>query len=355
MDLLGGIGQFVSAGERIILKPNLLTGESPEKAVTTHPAVLLAVARLAREAGADLRWGDSPGWGGMKWNGSQSGILEAADGAGIGMADFEIPAKVSFADALLAKQLTVARSVLEADGLINLAKMKTHGLTRITGAVKNLFGCVPGLRKGEYHVKMPRIEHFSAMLVDMARYVKPRLHVLDGILAMEGNGPRGGEPRWMNVLLLSPDPVALDSVFCRLIDLPPEYVPTMQPGLESGLGDFRDDFLDIVGDPIETLRAKDFQVVRRPADSARGGFPVFLKNWISPSPVILSPRCTACSICVEMCPVSPKAVTHPDAEGKETPVFRYERCIRCYCCLEICPEKAITIRTPFLGRLIHRP
>ena len=175
------------------------------------------------------------------------------------MADFEKPAQVSFAGALLAKQLTVARGILEADGLINLAKMKTHGLTRITGAVKNLFGVVPGLRKGEYHVKMPGIEHFSAMLVDIARYVKPRLHILDGILAMEGNGPRGGDPRPMNVLLLSPDPIALDSVFCRLIDLPAEYVPTMRPGLESGLGDFRDDFLDIVGDPLEDPAGEGFQ------------------------------------------------------------------------------------------------
>ncbi len=354
LNLLGGIGRFVSPGEKIILKPNLLTGESPAKAVNTHPAVLTAVARLVREAGADVRWGDSPGWGGAKSNGYRAGILQAADREGIGMADFEKPAQVSFAGALLAKQLTVARSVLEADGLINLAKMKTHGLTRITGAVKNLFGVVPGLRKGEYHVKMPGIEHFSAMLVDIARYVKPKLHILDGILAMEGNGPRGGDPRPMNVLLLSPDPIALDSVFCRLIDLPVEYVPTMRPGLESGLGDFRDDFLEIVGDPLETLRAKDFKVVRRPALSAGGNFPTFLKNRISPRPVILSSRCTACGTCVKMCPVRPKAVDYPEPGKRETPVFRYDRCIRCYCCQEICPEKAIIIQTPLLGRLIHR-
>jgi uncharacterized protein (DUF362 family) len=239
--LLGGIGRFMSATEKILLKPNVLTGAAPEKAVTTHPALLKAMALLCRQSGARVSFGDSPGWGNPQTMAAKSGLETVAREIGLEQADFHTPVTVSFHEALIAKQLILAKGALEADGIISLAKMKTHGFMRITGAVKNQFGCVPGLRKGEFHVKMPSAEHFAAMLVDINRYLRPRLYVMDGIVAMEGNGPGSGTPRQMNVLLFSSDPVALDAVFCRLIHLSPEYVPTMKPGLESGLGTYRDD------------------------------------------------------------------------------------------------------------------
>jgi uncharacterized protein (DUF362 family)/ferredoxin len=352
--LLGGSGRFFRPGEKILLKPNILIGSDPRKHVTTHPAVLKAMGLLCREAGAVVRFGDSPGWGSGQSAAARCGLAAAAAEIGLEQADFDAAAQVSFNEALIAKQLVLARGALEADGIINLAKMKTHGFMRITGAVKNMFGCVPGIRKGEFHVKMPRAEHFAAMLVDINRYLKPRLHVLDGIMAMEGNGPGSGTPRKMNALLLSGDPVALDAVFCRLIHLPAAYVPTMKPAAASGLGACNDGMIEIRGDDISRLARPDFKVVRQPAVPFDRSFPFFLKKWITPRPFIDGSLCVNCGVCSEVCPLEPKAVRRPRADENSRPAYDYERCIRCYCCQEMCPHGAIAIRRPVLSRIIHR-
>ncbi|MDQ1350886.1 MAG: hypothetical protein QG657_1188 [Acidobacteriota bacterium] len=357
IQLLGGVSAFARAHEKILLKPNLLSGSRPEKLVTTYPTVFQAVAEVFKATGANMFYGDSSGMGSLERVARQAGIKEVADNLGIRPADFQTVAPVSFPGALLAKQLRLAAAVLEADGIISIAKMKTHGFTRITGAVKNQFGCLPGLQKAEFHVKMPDVYDFSRVLVDINSYLKARLRlfIMDGIVAMEGNGPSGGEPAAMKVLLFSTDPVALDAVFCRLIDLDPEFVPTMKFGEESGLGVYKPDEIQIIGDDIEPLINKNFQVVRRPPErlaSARS-FPTFLKNRISPRPVINYERCINCGNCVQMCPVTPKAVDRPDGDKNKKPIYDYKRCIRCYCCQEICPEKAITIKIPLLGRLIY--
>ena len=160
IDLLGGIGRFVSREEKILLKPNLLVAAEPEKAVTTHPAVLPAVARLCLESKARVSFGDSPAWGSPSSVAAKAGLTAVAREIGLEQADFLTPVTVSFNEALIAKQLVLAKGVLETDGIISLAKMKSHGFMRITGAVKNQFGCVPGLRKGEFHVKMPQAGAF---------------------------------------------------------------------------------------------------------------------------------------------------------------------------------------------------
>lgn len=355
IELLGGISRFTKTGETIVLKPNLLAGDKPEKCTTTHPAVFRAVGEVFKEGGAKVMYGDSPGKGNPERIAAQAGIKDVADELEIPIADFRTPVQVSYPDALLAKQLKLAAGVLDADGLVSLPKMKTHGFTRITGAVKNQFGCLPGLQKAEFHVKMPDIFEFSRVLTDINNYIKPRLYIMDGIVAMEGNGPRSGEPVSMNVLLFSIDPVALDAVFCRLIDMKPEYVPTAKIGKEGGLGTYLSDEIQLVGDDIQSLINKNFQAVRRPADrlAASKSFPPFLKNIISPRPVIHAERCIKCGSCVLMCPVNPRALDWPEtSDKKDIPVYNYKRCIRCYCCQEICPEKAITIKTPLLGRII---
>jgi uncharacterized protein (DUF362 family)/ferredoxin len=354
IDLLGGIGRFVSATEKILLKPNLLFGAAPEKAVTTHPALLKALALLCRQNGARVSFGDSPGWGSPQSVAAKSGLAAVAREIGLEQADFHTPVTVSFNDALIAKQLVLAKGALEADGIISLAKMKTHGFMRITGAVKNQFGCVPGLRKGEFHVKMPTAEHFAAMLVDINRFLKPRLYVMDGIVAMEGNGPRSGNPRKLKVLLFSSDPVALDAVFCRLINLSPDYVPTMKPGAESGLGTYLDSQIEICGDVFADLTCPDFKVVRQPAIVFDPSFPLFLKKWVSPRPFIDYVLCENCGVCTEVCPLEPEAVRPSDDRKDTKPSYDYRRCIRCYCCQELCPSGAIAIKTPLLGKIIHR-
>jgi Pyruvate/2-oxoacid:ferredoxin oxidoreductase delta subunit len=201
---------------------------------------------------------------------------------------------------------------------------------------------------------MPQAEHFAAMLVDINRFLKPRLFILDGIVAMEGNGPKSGNPRKVNALLFSSDPVALDAVFCRLIHLSPEYVPTMKPGRESGLGTYLDSEIQLCGDSILDLACPDFDVVRRPAVTFDRAFPYYLKNWISPRPVIDYLLCENCGVCSEVCPLQPKAVRRADNRKGTKPSYDYNRCIRCYCCQELCPHGAIAIKRPLLSRIIHR-
>ncbi len=357
LELLGGAERFMEAHERILLKPNLLVASAPEASVTTHPSVLAAVARHLRAAGAHLSYGDSPGFGRGEGAAKRGGLQAVAEEMDIPFADFAQGSTVSFPEGKLIKQFTIANGVLEADGLVSLSKLKSHGLTRMTGAVKNQFGCVPGMLKGEFHARMPDIDRFSQMLVDLNCLLAPRLYIMDGIVAMEGNGPRNGDPRPMNVLLFSDDPVALDATVCRMMNLNPELVGTVTYGQEFGLGSYTD--VEIVGDPLESFVAKDF-VVNRSAGSTTGGsgrLSRLMNRFATPKPVILHDKCTACGTCVKVCPVDPKAVdwtTDNGAKDKIPPAHDYDLCIRCYCCQELCPERAIEVKTPLLGRLIHR-
>ena len=353
IDLLGGISRFARPSEKILLKPNILNGAVPEKCVTTHPSVLKAMGVLCQESGSRVSFGDSPGFGSARGAAAKSGLAAAAGEIGMAQADFSTPVQVSFKEAWIAKQLILAKGALETDGIISLAKMKTHGFMRITGAVKNQFGCVPGIRKGEFHVKMPQAGHFAAMLVDINRYLKPRLYVLDGIVAMEGNGPGSGSPRLMKVLLVSSDPVALDAVFCRLIRLPARFVPTMKAAVASDLGTSADEEIEICGDDLSRLVAPDFKVIRRAAVPFDRSFPYFLKKWITPRPFIEDSLCTNCGICSEVCPLEPKAVRSLADGRTPQPAFDYKHCIRCYCCQEMCPTAAIAIKRPLLSRVIH--
>ena len=201
VDLLGSIALFVKSGEKIVLKPNILFGSDPEKCVTTHPAVFRAAGDLLKEAGVNVLYGDSPGFGKSEPNLRKSGLKQVGDELGFILADFDSGRPVSHKDALLVKKFVIANGVLDTDGLISLPKLKTHGLVRFTGAVKNQFGCIPGFFKGQYHVKLPDPYDFATMLVDLNTLIKPRLYIMDGIMAMEGNGPRSGRPKqlvWCN-------------------------------------------------------------------------------------------------------------------------------------------------------------
>ncbi len=353
LTLLGGPEQFVHPGEKILLKPNLLVASAPEKLVTTHPAVFKAVAQHLQGAGALLSYGDSPGFGRTLGTARRAGLTTIAKELDIALADFSSGRTVSFPDGELIKQFTFAAGVLAADGIVSLPKLKTHGLTRMTGAIKNQFGCIPGMLKGEFHARMPDADRFCQMLVDINRFLRPRLYVMDAIMAMEGNGPRNGDPRPMSVLLFSSDPVALDAAACQMINLDPELVPTITWGTKWGLGSYQP--IEILGDPLESFIAPDFAVSRRLRSPAgeRGAVASWLKNWVVPRPVMRPDNCTRCGTCVHVCPVSPKAIDFRSGK-KAPPEYDYDLCIRCYCCQEMCPDNAIEIHTPLLGRIIHR-
>jgi len=355
LDLLGGAASFASRGEHILLKPNILVGKDPAQAVTTHPAVFEAVIRAFGETGADLSFGDSPGYGNPKQAAAKAGLAAIAETHGVPFADFETARSVPFPGGEDRALFRVAAGAHDADGIVSLSKMKTHQLTRITGAVKNLFGCIVGFEKANYHLRFPNLRQFSSMLVDLNLALKPRLHVMDGITAMQGEGPASGTPVPMGVLLFSRDPVALDAVFCRLVRLDPAFVPTITEGAAKGLGVYADDEVEILGDRIEDLARPDFDVKREPADGAstlRALAP--LRNQLVCRPEIIEERCVKCGVCVGACPVPGKALDFDGEDRNRPPRYDYSRCIRCYCCHEMCPHRAIVVRLPLLGRIVSR-
>ena len=356
--LLGGLAQFVRPEESILLKPNLLGSALPQKAVTTHPAVFAAVARLLREAGCThLSYGDSPGnpTATPRKVAVSSGIAEAAARFDIPLADFDHGASVSFPQGQAAHGFFLCNGVRDADAVINLPKMKTHALERITGAVKNLYGCIFSVNKAAGHARHPSSEAFANMLCDLHLCVKPRLHILDGIVAMEGNGPTSGVPKAMNVLLFSADPVALDSVFAALVSLDPAAVPTCVSGAQRGLG------VMAAEDILVRTPAGDCSVADAAARYGKPDFDVFrgvmkkhfltkllpLLPWLQARPQVDLHKCVACGICQEACPVPEKAVHSGHGQKAR---YDYHKCIRCYCCQEMCPAKAISVRQPFSWR-----
>ena len=352
--LLGGISNFVKEGEKILIKPNVLIGTNPEKCVCTHPTVFEAVGRMLKKAKVTLSYGDSPGFGGIGANMKRAKLKQVADELEIMLADFARGQHVSHNEALLNKRFVITNGVLEADGLVSLPKLKTHGLTRITGAVKNQFGCIPGLRKSQFHVKMADPSDFAKMLVDLNTLIKPRLYIMDGIIAMEGNGPRSGKPKKLGVLLFSNDPVAIDSIACKIINLKPEFVPTSIPGEMAGLGTYHYENIEVVGDNIESVIDKDFAVIRKPVmPVATGRLRKFIRNQTCSKPMINETICTNCGTCVKHCPVKPNAVNWYNGDETSQPTFKYEHCIRCYCCQELCPEGAIFLHEPILGKIFN--
>ena len=349
LELMGGTETFVSQGEKILLKVNLLVGEVPEKCVNTHPAVFRAVAEMFAAKGAIVQYGDSPGFGAPNAAAKKSGIADVADELKIELVDFKEGREVFFEQGNQNKSFYIANGVLDADGLISLPKMKTHALERFTGAIKNQFGCVVGMRKGEFHVKLPDATDFARMLVDLNSFVKPRLYIMDGIMAMEGNGPRGGTPRAMNVLLFSTDPVALDATASRMINLNPLYVPTTLVGGQTGAGTFNEEEIEIVGDALKDFICMDFNVERTPVKTVkRNSVNTFLKNRLIAKPVIIEDKCTQCGTCVHSCPVEGKAINWLNEDKTKAPVYDYKKCIRCYCCQEMCPESAIVLKDPVI-------
>lgn len=360
ISLLGGWEQFLHPEEKILLKPNLLSRSLPQKAITTHPAVFSAVCRSLRESGFDhLSYGDSPGNPTTTPDKAAhtSGIAEAAERYQVAMADFSSGSVVSFPEGKRAKSFYLCHGVQDCDALINVCKMKTHALERITGAVKNLYGCITGVNKAAGHASYPDSEVFADMLTDLHRCVRPRLHIMDGITAMEGNGPTSGTPINMNVLLFSADPVALDSVFAHLVHLNPETVPTCVSGVQGGIGVMAADQIDVV------TPSGHLTVAQAQAKYGNANFDVFrgqMKKGLLPKLMPLLPclqtrpkvdtgKCVACGICQEACPVPEKAVHSGNGHKAK---YDYSKCIRCYCCQEMCPAKAITVYRSPLHKLL---
>ena len=356
MEVLGGVSAFIGKEEKILLKPNLLKKAEVEKAVITHPAVVGAFARFLREEGyANIVLADSCGHGSTNQVIRGTGMDTCLEKYKIPAIDYTKGISVDYPEGIQAKEFVLPKELLEADCVISLCKMKTHALERITGAVKNSYGFVFGRNKAIGHTKYPSADSFARMLVDLNQYVKPRLYIMDGIVAMEGNGPGSGDPVPMKVMLLSADPVALDSVFARLVYLKPELVPTNYHGEKMGLGDWREENIQVIVADEEGIRESsmeelvsqfgkpDFHVDRTQVRTNIWTRMAKALNLFQKKPYIEEDKCVRCGICVNSCPVPGKAVDF--RKGKEQPpVYDYKKCIRCFCCQEMCPKRAIKVK-----------
>ena len=272
---------------------------------------------------------------------------------GMQLADFNEMIEMPNPDGFLMKQFQVAKGLTEVDGVINLPKFKTHALTRLTGAVKNLFGCLPGVQKSAFHARLADEMRFADMLVDLAELIKPRLHIMDGVLGMEGNGPRNGQLRQVGVILLALNPHALDYCVARIMNLDPDLVPTLKSAQAQGLLD--PSRIDILGESLEGCVIEDYDVNRSKSSTTgtQRFYMPLLNQWVTPKPVIEGAKCTRCGRCVSICPVTPKALSFLDGRN-QPPQYDYDRCIRCYCCQEMCPDEAIGIKTHPIGRLLNK-
>ena len=349
IEIIGGLDSIIKKDEKILVKPNLLNGVEPNKAVTTYPSVFEAVLKILQEQGyTNISYGDSPaGISNMEEVVEITGLKEKALKHNVKLADFNNYQTVNNPQGHVAKKFALCKGVVDADAIISISKMKTHALENITGAIKNQYGCIYSNKKALGHALYPNSNVFAKMLVDLNLYLKPRLYIMDGIVAMEGNGPASGDPIFMKTILISKDPVALDSVFARLIDLNPDYVATCVYGDKYKLGTNDFNNIKIVTPSGETTIDEAFKKYGNPNFVVNRKKRSFwdikgLIHWFNKKthrPVVNLDLCIACGKCEAACPVDGKAV-HSGHGQKAT--YNYNKCIRCYCCQEICPAKAIS-------------
>ncbi len=334
-----------AAGKTVLLKPNILRGAEPDKAVSTHPRCFAPPsATRSPEGPSRVLVGDSPAFQVGVAAFRKSGLLEASVEEGAEWVDFSDAVQVDNPEGRLVKSFTVARAAVEADILVSLCKLKNHTLMYYTGAMKNLFGCIPGLQKPQFHMRFPERARFGQMLTDLNLALKCEFSLMDAVVGMEGPGPSSGQPRGIGAILASRDPLALDCVACGIVGLDPRQVPN----LEDALG--RDAWVASVND-IEVLGAGPDEIrIEGWKHIPRGGrglprIPPALQNLIVGRPFFSKRACIACGACVTICPGKALALV-PDAQAKAQRRIKvdYEKCIRCYCCHEVCPEDAILVR-----------
>lgn len=350
LELLGGLDRFIKPGSKVLLKPNLISAKDPARAITTHPELVAAVARQVRNLGADVIVGDSPGGAkrGIRRVWENTGMLAMAKREGLELVNFEAAGVEKFQ--CNGRAYYLSKPAVEADFIINLPKLKTHVLTLLTGAVKNVFGLVPGFRKGNYHKEYPKPHHFAEVIVDILSLKTPVLTIMDAVLSMEGDGPSSGTPRWTNLLLGSHDPVAVDAVASEIIGLKPDRVPTTRIASEAGLGIGYLEAINIVGEALESVKIPDFKLTsNRKMELLPGGVVAILGPFIWIRPAIDAGTCTKCSTCVNSCPTGALRLG-----GDKIPIFDYDLCISCWCCHELCPSKAIYVNKSWLARKFIR-
>jgi uncharacterized protein (DUF362 family)/Pyruvate/2-oxoacid:ferredoxin oxidoreductase delta subunit len=339
-------------GKIVLLKPNALMGARPEKAVSTHPEILRAAIRAFRAAGASrIMVGESPGYQSMESAAIACGLSEVIESEGAEMATFSRGVAVDNPRGSLVKSFEFASEWELADLVVSLPKLKTHSLLRYTGAIKNLFGLVPGFAKAAFHFRFPEISAFSRMIADMALCADADYAIMDAVIGMEGPGPGSGDPREIGLILASANLLALDRVACRIIGYDPDEIGYLAEARESGNWLSPGEDAELVGEALADIRVHGFKLVHK-AD------PVGFQKWVPaplralarafmvPRPLFNHKKCLRCSACIGICPA--KALSYAadksNARYGKRIAIDYGACIRCYCCHEICPADAISLR-----------
>jgi uncharacterized protein (DUF362 family)/ferredoxin len=353
VDLLGGMGRFVKPGQRVLVKPNMLSASDPARAIVTHPTVVRAVVKLAQEAGARVLIADNPfvpplTRGAWETIYERVGLAAVAAETGAELNTHLIPQQRAHPEGLLIKLVDTTSFLTESDVVISVPKLKTHSFMHFTGAVKNLFGTVPGTTKAGYHVKLQTVDRFADMLLDLADFVRPALTVMDAVVGMDGDGPSAGQPFPIGAILAGTDPVALDVAALSLVGHEPLSVPVVAKAVARGWTTGRAGDLSLLGDDPAGLRVNGFRLPpggRSEMDLVPGFLLPLGTRLLVASPHVTE-RCTGCGVCIENCPVE----TIIRARGRAQ--IDLSDCIRCYCCHEACPEQAIELRQSWLGRAL---
>lgn len=346
IDLIGGISNFIKPASRVLVKPNLLMAKPADFGITTHPMVVRAVVRLLKEIDCRIILGDGP----SVWGNQIENIEEVYVSTGIAqVAKDEQIELVNFDKRRMRDKFPLTIQLDNCDYLVNIPKFKTHGLTLLTGAIKNLFGLVSGTFKTELHKKYFSQEDFARILVDVFEQSKPALTIIDGIVAMEGDGPgSSGKLRQANVLVASQDCVAVDTVLAKIMSIDPLSVLTTKEAASRKLGIADIKAISVLGEKLEDATGKPFLL---PTASLTSYIPApianFIKSFIKYRPYVLQRNCIKCFACVKACP---EKIIH---KRKEKLHFDYAKCIACFCCQEVCPERAIQVKKSLLAKLMR--
>ncbi|MFH2068815.1 MAG: DUF362 domain-containing protein [Candidatus Omnitrophota bacterium] len=328
--------------EKVLIKPNFLLPSGDETAVTTHSQVLLALCRLLLDLGCRVAVGESPGIGTLAACIARKGLGDPLKKMGVSVVEFTRPEPVPLPAGRMAKSVPVAREVGDFDAVISAAKLKTHCQFYFTGCVKNLYGCLPGLLKSEYHLRFAETERLSRFFLDVHDAVKPRLGFLDAVVGMEGEGPSSrGRAKPAGFLSASQDCAALDVEAMKAVSLSSARAPYLKERLDRPAAEvIKIGRIEKVVFQPPTRTESVLSTIPFPA-----GFKKVLKYLVVPVPVFNAPPvCKLCGNCRDICPAQPKAVYIK--KGRVRFLRRY--CVNCFCCFEMCPHKAIKLSQPFL-------